>query len=341
MSLTFFAVGLFIMRMICYNKDISEQRRGVNCLEIRQLLYFIEIYRQKSLSRAAERLNISPQGISMAMSRLEEELSCKLLARDGKELRLTPQGAFLLPHAEEIIHRIQICEEYFAQESTVRHLRKSLQISSAYGCMSEFAGELIFRFRQQHPDIWAGVREETDKDCEESVWNGASELGFSMAPINPKRFDSTPVFGRRLCLIVHKSHPFASRKTADMELLRTTPVMMISDNYKTYEIVTKRCAELGFQLQLSFTAAEIISIHRLVNANHGVGITVESIAEDLGQRDVCILPFTDPRMVWIAHLIKKRGQRLSPVAKEFEQYVIDHMRKANEILPEDASPQQD
>ena len=305
--------------------------QGVNGLEIRQLLYFIEIYKQKSFSRAAKHLNISPQGISMAIFRLEEELSCKLLTRTGKEVGLTSQGAFLLPHAEEIIQRVQICEEYFAREFKAKHLRKSLHISSAYGCISEFAGELIFSFMQQHPDIYINLQETIYKSCEESVWTGSSELGFSMGPINHNRFDSTPVFSRRLCLIVHKSHPLALYKTANMEMLRTTPVMMISDNSKTNENVKKRCIELGFQPQVSFLAAEVISIHRLVNANLGVGITVESIAEDLDQRDVCILPFTDPGMVWVIHLIKQHGQSLSLVAKQFEQYVIEHMRIINDI----------
>ena len=269
----------------------------------------------------------------MAMFRLEEELSCKLLTRAGKEVIPTPQGTFLLPHAEEIMQRVQICEEYFAREHTVKHIRKSLHISSAYGCMSEFVGELVFNFRQQNPDILINIQETNYKICEESVWNGLSELGFSMGPINYKRFDSTPVFSRRLCLIVHKSHPLSKYKTADMEMLRTTPVMMISDNSKTNENVTKRCVELGFQPQVSFLAAEVISVHRLVNANLGVGITVESVAEDLGQRDVCILPFTDPRMIWVIHLIKQHGQSLSLVAKQFEQYVIENMRNENDIPP--------
>ena len=53
-------------------------------MEIRQLKYFMEIYKYRSFSRAAEVCFISSQGISMAILRLEEELACKLFERTSK-----------------------------------------------------------------------------------------------------------------------------------------------------------------------------------------------------------------------------------------------------------------
>jgi DNA-binding transcriptional LysR family regulator len=294
------------------------------------MLYFTEICRYKSFSKAAERLYISQQGISMAIYRLEEELSCKLFYRTGRELHLTENGEFLLEHAQEIVRQFQLCEEYFDREKSAKRLRKTLRISAAYGTMAEFGGELIFLFRQQYPENLLNVLESSDWECEESVWNEDSELGFSLAPIDQRRFESMSLFTRRFCLLVHKTHPLSSEKRVPLDVLRDMPVMMMDNRSKANQIIMQCCREAGFQPDVQFTAGEVIGIHRLVNANKGVGISVESIAEDLGQANIVSIPFEDPRMIWDAHLFKKRGVSLSPIAKTFERYVIRQMRKTPE-----------
>lgn len=294
-------------------------------MDIKQLLYFTEICRYKSFSKAAERLYISQQGISMAIYRLEEELSCRLFSRAGKELQLTEHGEYLLSHAEEIVRRFQVCEEYFDREKNSKHLRKSILIYSALGVMPEFAGEHIFHFRQEHPDIRLEIQEGSDWECEEAVWNEMAEIGFSLAPIDHKRFDSTELLRRRYSLIVHKSHPLAGQCSVPVDILRTIPVMMMDKRSKTNTNVTACCQEQGFLPEVSFRAGEVIAIHRLVNAGRGAGISVESVDEDILQPNVRSIPFDDPRMVWSVHLIKKRGVALSPIAKAFERYVVEQM----------------
>jgi DNA-binding transcriptional LysR family regulator len=291
-------------------------------MDIRQMQYFIEICRQQSFAKAAERLYISQQGLSMAISRLEEELSCKLFWRSGKELRLSEQGEFLLVHAEEIIRQFQICEEYFESLKQAKQQQKTVRIASAFGAMPEFAGRLVFQFQQEFPEIRLIVHEYTDRDCDEAVFNADAELGFSPTPLDLKKFESEKLFARRFCLIVHCSHPLASRRTVPLDILRTTPIMIMDETSKAQQIVMACCRQAGFLPNIQFQAGEVIAIHRLVSANRGVGFSVESVAEDLSHPDVRAIPFDDPRMVWEVHLIKKKDTVLSQVAKTFERYVI-------------------
>ena len=47
-------------------------------MNVRQLSYFMEVYRQGSIAGAARTLFISPQGISKTILSLEEEVSVEL-----------------------------------------------------------------------------------------------------------------------------------------------------------------------------------------------------------------------------------------------------------------------
>jgi DNA-binding transcriptional LysR family regulator len=72
---------------------------------------FIVIAEERCLARAAERLYISPSGITRRLQALEMEYGRALVDRDGKMLGLTAAGHALLPHAEAIAAAAQAAAE--------------------------------------------------------------------------------------------------------------------------------------------------------------------------------------------------------------------------------------
>ena len=60
-------------------------------MDVRTLRYFVEVVRQQSFTRAAEKLFVTQPTISKMLRHLEE-LECTLLIREGRKLRLTDSG---------------------------------------------------------------------------------------------------------------------------------------------------------------------------------------------------------------------------------------------------------
>jgi LysR family transcriptional regulator, transcriptional activator of nhaA len=71
-------------------------------LNYKQLYYFWHVAKTGGVSRAADRLNLTPQTISGQLGELEKSLGIDLFRRTGKRLELTPAGSLTLTHAEEI-----------------------------------------------------------------------------------------------------------------------------------------------------------------------------------------------------------------------------------------------
>ena len=69
------------------------------------LRYFIDVVTLGSMSAAAKRNYMSPQGISRAISVLEHELGCPLFQRDSNKVTLTPYGERLLRDAHLMLER--------------------------------------------------------------------------------------------------------------------------------------------------------------------------------------------------------------------------------------------
>ncbi|MCJ0764031.1 LysR family transcriptional regulator [Variovorax terrae] len=65
----------------------------------RQLLAFLEISRLKSFAKAAERIHLSPSGMSMLVKELEDQVGARLFERTTRSVTLTDAGRRLMPAA--------------------------------------------------------------------------------------------------------------------------------------------------------------------------------------------------------------------------------------------------
>jgi LysR family transcriptional regulator, transcriptional activator of nhaA len=71
-------------------------------LNFHHLRYFWAIAHERSLSRAAERLHVSPSALSIQLRQLEERLGHALFERRARTLVLTEAGRLTLEHADTI-----------------------------------------------------------------------------------------------------------------------------------------------------------------------------------------------------------------------------------------------
>jgi LysR family transcriptional activator of nhaA len=71
-------------------------------INYKHLHYFWMVAKEKSIARASERLNLTPQTISGQLSLLEETLGVALFDRVGRHLELTDTGHRVLTYADEI-----------------------------------------------------------------------------------------------------------------------------------------------------------------------------------------------------------------------------------------------
>ena len=71
-------------------------------INYKHLHYFVTVARSGGVTRAAERLHLTPQTLSGQISLLEERLGVTLFRRVGRRLDLTETGKLALSYAEEI-----------------------------------------------------------------------------------------------------------------------------------------------------------------------------------------------------------------------------------------------
>lgn len=290
-------------------------------MEIRQLQYFIETCKCNSFTQAASNRFISAQGISMSISRLEDELGLKLFTRTKKGVFPTKEGEYLLPIAVQVVKSIGDFEAHFAKSSEEK---RSLSIMFSLGTVEQFAHISISQFKTQCHDIAVHIRDGTDTDCENAVMNGEVELALCAGPVNTQNFDAILLHESKNVLVVSDKNPLAKKKTISIAELKNIPLAMRSKTTRSTNTLFVLCEKLGFKPNVFTYVDDMRLAFYLAGLDQCCGISPLSLANKLNIPNLHAVPFNCEEMNWNIFLIKKKKTKLSPEARLFEKTLLKY-----------------
>ena len=86
-------------------------------LERIHLAVVLEVEKQGSLTGAANVLHVTQSALSHSMKKLEQQLGTDIWVREGRALRLTQAGQYLLAVANRVLPQLTLAEDKLRQFS--------------------------------------------------------------------------------------------------------------------------------------------------------------------------------------------------------------------------------
>ena len=288
-------------------------------MDIQQLRYFVRICHTRSFSKAANECFVSAQGISMAIRRLEDYLSCKLFERSAKGVTLTEHARYLLPIARKITEQFDICEEYF---NSINDTDKTLSVMFTRGIVNEFASAPIAEFGRRHPKVFFEIRHGYDADCEDALDTFEVELALTAGPINRAKYIAEFVHSNQYGIIVHKNDPIANRKTVNIRDLERRPIILMRERQKTFSVISTAAESAGISLNVLMWADDmLLTYYEYSDIEKATGISTQSLLPHIDIANFNFIPFDDPIISWNVYLVSLLGRELSHPAQMFSQLV--------------------
>jgi len=112
---------------------------------------FVTVVNEGTFTRAADRLELSPQLVSKYVSQLEQHLGVRLLNRTTRKIHLTEAGASYHLRAQQILNDIDDTENELGDLQT--EARGLLRISAPTSFAIHHMATLLSRFQQAHPAV--------------------------------------------------------------------------------------------------------------------------------------------------------------------------------------------
>ena len=186
-----------------------------------------EVEKQGSLTAAANVLCLTQSALSHSMKKLELQLGTDIWLREGRSLRLTQAGRYLLGIANRVLPQLNLAEERLAQFAQGE--RGTLRIGMECHPCYQWLLKVVAPYLAAWPDVDVDVKQKFQFGGIGALFAYEIDLLVTPDPLYKPGLYFEPVFDYEQVLVVSKQHPLAHKvfiEPSDLtsEVLITYPV---------------------------------------------------------------------------------------------------------------------
>ena len=216
-------------------------------LDSRHLRLVAEVARTESVTRAADRLNVTQSAVSHQLREIEDRLGTPLFVRSGRRMLPTPAGRLLVDVAASVLDAIREAEGRVSQ--LARNAGGELRVASHCYTGYHWLPSLIGGLRSRYPDHAIRISPEFTPNPIAALLEGKLDLAIVNEPIDDKRLRMRALFEDEYVAVVHPRHPWAARAFVTAEELAAEPLYLYSRALENNFVVKRVIRPAGLELQ--------------------------------------------------------------------------------------------
>ena len=284
-------------------------------MELDQVTAFLEVARQRSFSRAAEKLYRTQPAISAQIRALEQELGQKLFDRSGRKIFLTPAGDVLYEYGEKLValHRETLQRVLEVQDAVAGKLVVGAnEATCLYVLPQVFAG-----FKRKYPQVGISIYRNFSHKILQKMAEHQVDIGIVTLPVTQNNLKVMPIFEDELQVVVPAKHPMAKRAAVKIEDLVPEPLIFPKGGH-TRELLDKIFRKYQHQLHISMELASVESIKKFVGAGLGISLLSRTYAEMETKSGILkLIPLQGMKLVRRLGLVYRTDHHLSRAVQAF------------------------
>ncbi len=255
----------------------------LNKFDLNLLVALDALLREKSVTRAAERLFLSQPAMSAALSRLREYFDNPLLVRVGREMELTSRAMELREPVQQMLlnaHAVLGSQTTF--DPAVER-RTFTVLCSDYVSPWVMPG-LLLRLQNEAPGIRVEV-ERPGRSGLTSLTQGDVDLFLSLDqsqspafPVLPESVCRVPVVNLRYVCVTAGDHPEVGDQMTQ-ELFLKLPFVMVRQRRESSQVEQTVLERFGVQLDTRAVTENVLELPFLITlGSRLIGVTLDPLA---------------------------------------------------------------
>jgi LysR family cyn operon transcriptional activator len=298
-------------------------------MDFRQLRYFVAVYEEGHVGRAAERLSLSQPALSQQIRQLEHTLDVSLFERSSKRLVPTLAAHTLYNHALPLLDGMQRARD------ALRNFKGQSAHTLAIGVLQTVLGmvpQLLERVRTAQPHLVVHIYELSGLEIERRLLNGALDIGISFLPAHQPGLHSLLLYEDELQLVIPANHPLREFKKVSLSQAAELPMLLLGEEYQVRQIWQAQLANLGRRPHVQ---AELNSMSGILDSLLNTTLaTVLPGRVQRNQENPALLwkPLTEPRVPLKVGLVYRDAQRQQPTL-ELLRSLMEEVVNGRPALP--------
>ncbi len=292
-------------------------------MDLRQINYFIALFEEGSVTRAAQRLHVVQPAVSMQIARMERELGQKLFDRTPKSMVPTAAGRTLHRLVLPVVRNLSLAHEHMARLSGVVSGRVTM------GMLASLATSLIpgmlTGFADDYPEIEVAVVDGYSSTFIDLVNEGQLDFAVINRPSRKLGLIVDPLVEEQMVLVTGAADDEGEDEGAvSIKRLTDYKLVLPTRRHGLRTELERHLANRNVTLEPRLELDAIEGIVELVAGSDWATILPSlAIRRHLALRRVRIRAI-EPMMVRRLAVIHHPRHPLSPASHAF----IDHLRQA-------------
>lgn len=244
-------------------------------MDIHQLELFLAVMDSPSMTRAAEKIHLSPGAVSLQLHNLADELHTELFVRRGKRFIPTPAALRLAERAREVVKLRGDIQREFENDMSkdVGPFHFATGVTTLIYQLGRPLRELRKRFPNAEIRVTVGVTEEMVA----GLLDRSYDLALVSLPVSEDGLRLLPLFDEELLIIRPSARKAGSTHVGSLQVseLGGLPFLLYPKRSNMRLVIDRFFRELGVQPRVLMEADDTEAIKRLVESGFGCSILPE------------------------------------------------------------------
>ena len=244
-------------------------------MEFRQLELFLAVLDCASVTRAAERVNLTPGAVSLQLHHLASELHADLFVRSGKRLLPTPTALRLAERARLVMSQIAQIQREF-QSDPLRDERP-FHFATGATTLIHRMGRPLRQLRKTFPHVSISITVLPTEEMVAGLMERRFDLALITLPFPSDNLDVIPLFEEELLVLKPSVHRVKGWHVGSIQpaALAGASLILYPPRSNMRSLIDAFLRELGITPRVIMEADDTEAIKKLVETGFGYSVLPE------------------------------------------------------------------
>jgi DNA-binding transcriptional LysR family regulator len=244
-------------------------------MDIHQLELFLAVMDSPSMTRAAEKIHLSPGAVSLQLHNLADELHTELFVRRGKRLIPTPAALRLAERAREVVKMMGHIQQEF--ENDLAKDVRPFHFATGVTTLIHQLGGPLRQLRKRYPKAEIRVTVGVTEEMVAGLLDRRFDLALISLPVSEAGLLLIPLFDEELLIVRPSANKVGSGHVSTLRPseLAGVPFLLYPKRSNVRMVIDRFFNELGVTPQVLMEADDTEAIKRLVESGFGYSILPE------------------------------------------------------------------